>query len=159
MKGYINKIRSKLGHDKFIHPAARIIIENQVGEILFIERLDNGKIGIPAGALEEGETIEACIKREVKEETGLTIMELEVIGISTNPMIETVKYANNDEIQYFTVEFYAKNWQGVIKVKDKTEIKAARFMAVSNIDRLPKNELSAFESLNYYRKNKRVMLK
>ena len=41
---YINRIRSKLGKDKFIHPGARIIIENHIGEILFIERLDNGNL-------------------------------------------------------------------------------------------------------------------
>ena len=68
MKNYITKIRRKIGHDKFIHPAVRIMIENDKNEILFIERIDNGKLGIPAGALEENETIEACIRREVKEE-------------------------------------------------------------------------------------------
>ena len=70
MKNIIKKMRSKLGKEKFIHPAARIIIENENKEILIIERVDNGKIGIPAGALEENETIEACIIREVEEETG-----------------------------------------------------------------------------------------
>lgn len=71
MKSYIKKIRSKLGKEKFIHPAARIIIENQKGEILVINRKDNGQMGIPAGALEEKETIEECIIREVREEAGL----------------------------------------------------------------------------------------
>lgn len=159
MKDYINRIRSKLGTDKFIHPGARIIIENKNGEVLFIERLDNGNIGIPAGSIEENETIEECIKREVREETGLTILDLEVIGISTNPTLETVKYLNKDEIQYFTIEFYSNKWSGPIKVEDKKEIKCAKFMEISNVDKLPKNELSAFESLKYYRTNNRVMLK
>lgn len=159
MKEYIKQIRSKIGNDKFIHPGARIIIENPNGEILFIERLDNGNIGIPAGSIEENETIEECIKREVKEETGLTILDLEVIGISSNPVLESVKYPNKDEIQYFTIEFYSDKWNGTIKVEDMKEIRCAKFMKISNIDRLPKNELSAFESLEYYRKNKRVMLK
>lgn len=66
MKTYIQKMREQLGSEKFIHPAARIIIENEAREILIIERADNGKIGLPAGALEEGETIEACILREVR---------------------------------------------------------------------------------------------
>lgn len=159
MKGYISSVRSKIGKDKFIHPGARIIIENHLGEILFIERMDNGSLGIPAGSLEEDETIEECIKREVKEETGLILINLEVIVISTNPLLETVKYVNDDVIQYFTIEFYSCTWTGLLKVEDKEEIKSAKFMNISFIDKLPKNELSAFESLKYYRANKRIMLK
>ena len=109
MESYITKLREKIGRDKFIHPAARIIVENDEGEVLFIERADNGNIGLPAGALEENETIEACIIREVKEETGIEITALEVIGISTDPRVETVRYPNGDEIQYFTIEFYSNS--------------------------------------------------
>lgn len=159
MKNYIQKIRSKLGKEKFIHPAARIIIENKQKEILIIERKDNGKFGIPAGALEENETIEECIIREVKEETGLTIIDLEVIGISSNPEREYVEYENGDRIQYFTVEFYSNNWEGEIQVQDKNEVKIAKFMAIDIINQLPKNELSAFESLAYYQTNQKIMLK
>ena len=92
MKNIISKLRNKLGHDKFIHPAARIIVENEKGEVLFIERKDNGQIGLPAGSLEEDETIEECIIREVKKETGIDILELEVVGISSCPENETVTY-------------------------------------------------------------------
>jgi len=159
MKNYIKKIRSKLGHEKFIHPGARIIIENKKKEILIIERADNGNIGIPAGALEENETIEACIIREVKEETGLTLIDLEVIGINSNPDRESVEYPNGDKIQYFTIEFYSNHWEGAIKIEDKNEVKNAKFVSIDNIKQLPKNEQSAFESLDYYRKHGRIMLK
>lgn len=159
MKNYIQQIRSKLGSDKFIHPAARIIVENNIGQILIIERVDNGQVGIPAGALEENETIQACIIREVKEETGLTIVDLEVIGISSNPATESVEYPNGDKIQYFTVEFYSKSWNGAIKVEDTEEVKKAQFMDISIISQLPKNELSTFESLKYYQKNQKIMVR
>jgi ADP-ribose pyrophosphatase YjhB (NUDIX family) len=159
MKDYIKKIRAKLGNEKFIHPGARIIVENKNKEILIIERIDNGRLGIPAGSIEENETIEACIIREVKEETGLKIMGLEVIGISSNPDAETIEYKNGDKIQYFTIEFYSDNWEGIIKIQDKTEVKRAKFMGIEVIENLPKNELSAFESLVYYRKNQKIMLK
>jgi hypothetical protein len=48
IKSIITKIRNKLGHDKFIHPAARIIVENEKGDILFIERKENDSLGLPA---------------------------------------------------------------------------------------------------------------
>ena len=156
---YIEKIRLKIGNDKFIHPASRIIIENEKGEILFIRKRVNGSIGIPAGGMEENETIEECIKREVKEETGLTVHTLEVIGISTNPKAETVNYPNGDVIQYFTVEFYTKDWSGEIDVNDKEEIKSAKFEPKEKYLELPEIEKSIFESLDYFRKKNKVRIK
>lgn len=152
-------MRSKLGSEKFIHPAARIIIENEDNQILTIERADNGQLGIPAGSIEESETIEACIIREVYEETGIRVRNLQVIGISSNPKIEIVKYPNGDEIQYFTIEFYSNDWEGTIKVHDKNEVKRAAFMDWSVKEQLPKNELSAFESLEFYQAHGKIMLK
>lgn len=156
---YIRKIRSKIGHDKFIHPGARIIIENENGEILFlIKRNRNGRIGIPAGGMEENETIEMCIRREVKEETGLVLNTVQVIGISSHPENETCLYPNGDQIQYFTVEFYSNDWMGEIKINDLEEIESARFEPKEKYTELPLNEQSAFESLNYYQKYKSIRL-
>ena len=102
MKSFISKIREKLGHDKFVHPAGRILIENEKGEFLFIHRADNGLLGIPAGGLEENETIEECIKREVYEETGIKLKNLTTIGISSNPKTQTVNYLSGDVNQLFS---------------------------------------------------------
>lgn len=159
MKKYIDKMRSWLGKEKFIHPGARIIVENEAGQILVIQRMDDGNIGIPAGALEEGETIEECIRREVWEETGIQILDLEVIGISSHPNLETVEYRNGHEIQYFTIEFYSNHWQGNINVQDRLEVKEAKFVDSSFLDQLPANEFSTFESLKYFRKHHKIMLK
>ena len=158
MKNYIKNLRKKIDHQKFIHPGARIIIENKLGQILFIKRIDNGNLGIPAGGFEENETIEECIIREVKEETGLEILSLQLIGLSTNPENETVKYPNGDIIQYFTCEFYTCDFKGKIKV-DNIEVRKAEFLESSNFKKLPANEQSAFQSLEFFRKNRRVMLK
>lgn len=159
MNKYIKWLRSKIGSEKIIYPGARIIIENQNKEILIIERTDNGKKGLPAGSLEENETIEECIIREVKEETGLKILDLVVIGISSNPHNESVVYPNGDKIQYFTIEFYSNNWEGVIKVEDESEVRCAKFLGPEIINQLPENERSTFDSLEYYRKRKKIMLK
>lgn len=158
MESYITKLREKIGRDKFIHPAARIIVENDEGEVLFIERADNGNIGIPAGALEENETIEACIIREVKEETGIEITALEVIGISTDPRVETVRYPNGDEIQYFTIEFYSNSWKGNLHAHATAEVKKAAFRDRNFLKGLPGNEQSILESLEYYRREGRIKL-
>ena len=77
MPDYIRSLRELIGHRRIIHPAARIIIENDAGEILLIRRKDNDKWGLIAGAFEEGENIRECMIREVEEETGLQLNDLE----------------------------------------------------------------------------------
>jgi len=158
MKDYIAKIRQKIGSDLFIHPAARILIENDNQQFLFVKKVDEGKLYIPAGALEENETIEQCIIREVKEETGLDILQLEVIGISSSPHKEKVNYPNGDAIQYFTIEFYSNSWSGELQVHDTTEIVAAAFLDKHNVKDIPDNERSIVESLDYYKREGKIRL-
>jgi ADP-ribose pyrophosphatase YjhB (NUDIX family) len=157
MKSYITRLRKKIGHGKIIHPAARIIIENARGEYLFIRRKDNGRLGIPAGGFEENESIEACIRREVREETGLELIDLEVIGISSVPAVEMVSYPNGDVVQYFTIEFYSNQWEGIPR-PDHEETSEIIFLGKESIALLPANEKRTFESLRYYRETGKIRL-
>lgn len=50
------------------------LVKNQRGEFLLIYRRD--RWDLPKGHLDEGETIEACALREVREETGLTQLDI-----------------------------------------------------------------------------------
>ena len=117
------------------------------GSVVYIKRI------------EEGESIEECIKREVREETGLEIITMNVIGISSNPKVESVEYPNGDKIQYFTIEFYSNQWKGNLNINDEAEIKSVQFMNSENIEKLPPNELSTFISLSYFRETQSILLK
>ena len=158
MQNYIKNLRKLIGHQKFIHPGARIIVENDQGQILMIRRKDNGNWGLPAGGLEENETIRACIIREVKEETGLNILDLQVIGIGSDPNIETVTYPNQDVIQYFNVEFYSNQFSGEIKVLDEEEVASAEFVDKDKVKLLPKNEQHTFKSLAYFKEHGQIQV-
>jgi 8-oxo-dGTP pyrophosphatase MutT (NUDIX family) len=158
MSSYLQNLRTLIGKRKVIHPAARIIIENEEGDILMIRRTDNGKWGLPAGSLEEDEDIEACIRREVREETGLELLHLEVIGISSRPERESVQYPNGDQVQYFVVEFYSNSWEGQFYPGDE-EVSDIRFGSIDDMDRLPDQEWATFESLIYYRATGQIRLR
>ncbi len=156
---YISNIRSKIGNDKFICPGARILIENQHGEFVTIIRKDTGRVGIPAGAIEEGETIEGCIIREVKEETGLDINALHVIGISTNPVTQTVQYPNGDVTQYFVIEFYSNDWSGELQTNDPDEVSMVLFGSIENLEEsLPISERGILSSYDHYMQEGQVTL-
>ncbi len=55
-------------------PAGGGLVQNEKGEVLMIFR--RGFWDLPKGKLDEGETLEACAVREVKEETGLKTIQL-----------------------------------------------------------------------------------
>lgn len=50
------------------------IVTNELGELLMIFR--RGKWDLPKGKLDDGETIEACALREVREETGVQDLKI-----------------------------------------------------------------------------------
>lgn len=59
------------------------VVENDVGEILFIRREDFKLWTIPGGTLDHGETVIEGAKREVIEETGVDVEITGLLGIFT----------------------------------------------------------------------------
>lgn len=63
-----------------------LLIEN--GKILLIRRAREpfkGEWAIPGGRIEEGESAEQCLKREMKEETGLDVEPVKLTGVYSDP--------------------------------------------------------------------------
>lgn len=63
-----------------------ILIEG--GKILLIRRGKEpfkGEWGVPGGRIEDDETAEQCLVREMKEETGLDVVPLKLIGLYSEP--------------------------------------------------------------------------
>lgn len=60
--------------------ACSIAIFNSEGHLLMGLRSDSKKWTLPGGKMDEGETPEACARREVLEEAGLEIKRLEFLG-------------------------------------------------------------------------------
>jgi len=57
------------------------VLINEAGKLLLELRKDDNLWGLPSGWVEVGETPEEAIIREFKEETSLTILPLEMLGI------------------------------------------------------------------------------
>lgn len=57
------------------------VVVNQAGQILVIRRADNGQWQIPGGVLEQGEPLEAGVRREVCEETGIAVRVNTLTGV------------------------------------------------------------------------------
>lgn len=101
--GFVNsdlwKLRQKWGQGLTMWPGVTVIAMNKEGKIWMGKRADNGQWAIVGGYYELGDSAETAARREVKEELGLDIAELEMIGVITDPKITYIKYPNGDEVQ------------------------------------------------------------
>ncbi|MCP3967498.1 MAG: NUDIX domain-containing protein [Lentisphaerae bacterium] len=108
---YIKRIREKLGSECVFMPGVRAIIVNDKDEVLLQFRVDHRCWGLPAGAVEIGETALEALKREVLEETRLEVETAEPIALYSGSS-QRLMYPNGDEIQGFAVSFLIRNWRG-----------------------------------------------
>ncbi|MFI9006850.1 NUDIX hydrolase [Actinosynnema sp. NPDC053489] len=60
------------------------IVVNDVGQVLVIRRRDNGHWEPPGGVLEVAETFEEGVRREVLEETGMSVRVERLTGVYKN---------------------------------------------------------------------------
>lgn len=66
-------------------PSASVLVTNDAGAILLLQRTDTGRWTIPTGGLKKGETIRQCAIRECEEETGLTVEITGLVGVFSTP--------------------------------------------------------------------------
>jgi 8-oxo-dGTP pyrophosphatase MutT (NUDIX family) len=95
-----------------IVPAAAAVVINDHGQLLLIERSDNGLWALPGGAMDFGESLPQTAVRETKEETGYDIEITGLVGIYTDPK-HRIEYTSNCEVrQEFSVVFTARPLAG-----------------------------------------------
>lgn len=84
-------------------PSVNVVIENDAGDILMIERSDNGNWALPGGAIDLGESMSHAGVRETKEETGIDCEILDVLGIYTDPKHIILYTSNGEARQEFSI--------------------------------------------------------
>ena len=136
--GQLVKIRELTGNDyKFLLPAARAVVRDSSGYILFVRRRDNGKWVMPSGSLELGETIYDCMRRETKEESGIEVTSATEMAIYNY-------FSNSDDFyQTLHVQFLANEWSGEV-VKETDETTDARFWSVDEIRAAVPDKISPY---------------
>lgn len=81
-------------------PCVGAIIHDDEGRIVVVRRRHAPSAGcwsIPGGRVEEGESLEEAVRREVREETGLDVLVTDVVGVVDIP-------AGDGDI-YFVTDF------------------------------------------------------
>ncbi|GAB2614966.1 NUDIX domain-containing protein [Kribbella endophytica] len=84
-------------------PSVNVVIENEAGEVLVIQRSDNGNWAVPGGAIDLGESMTEAAIRETREETGIECEVTGLIGIYTDPKHIILYTSNGEARQEFSI--------------------------------------------------------
>jgi 8-oxo-dGTP pyrophosphatase MutT (NUDIX family) len=119
-ESYLGQLRALAGDRTLMFVGARGVVRDESGQVLLIERADNGVWALPAGAMELGESISDCAIREVWEETGLRATAVTPFAFYTGPDY-TFTNMYGDTYQLFVVAFRVDEWDGqLLPVTEET---------------------------------------
>ncbi|MGQ4512431.1 NUDIX domain-containing protein [Streptomyces sp. DW26H14] len=115
-------------------PAASAVVIDSRQRLLLQRRSDNGMWALPGGAMEIGETLPDCAVRETREETGIDVEIVGLVGTYTNPR-HVFSYDDGEVRQEFSVCFLARPVGGRVAVS--SESTDVRWFAPSDVAELP----------------------
>ncbi|RLQ94205.1 NUDIX hydrolase [Falsibacillus albus] len=129
--GYIDELRKEVGHQPMILVGVAVAVIDESGKLLLQKRID-GLWGVPGGFLELGESTEDAGRREVLEETGIEVGELDLIGVFSGKQYHTI-FPNGDEVYPVTIAYVTKDIRSGILKADGNETLDAKFFEVNDL--------------------------
>ncbi|GIM27639.1 DNA mismatch repair protein MutT [Clostridium polyendosporum] len=134
---YVKYIRDRVGNDVINLIGVNVLIINENNQILLQKRgTFPYKWGLVGGITELGESLEETAIREAKEETGLDIKELNLLGTTSGEKCY-IDFPNGDKAYFITVGYFTKSFSGELKI-DNLETKELKFFSYEELpDNIP----------------------
>lgn len=112
-------------------PSVNVVVANDDGSILLIQRSDNGNWAVPGGAVDLGESVAQAAVRETLEESGIECEITGIVGIYSDPR-HLILYTSNGEVrQEFSIVLTARALSG--QPTPSSESSQVRWVAVSEV--------------------------
>jgi 8-oxo-dGTP pyrophosphatase MutT (NUDIX family) len=107
-------------------PAVCALIFDERDRVLLHRATEDGKWHTIGGSIDPGEEIADAAVREAREETGLTIEPLRLVGVYTDP---PVTYADGNVVLYISLAFECRIVSGTPHVADDESLELGWFAA------------------------------
>jgi len=107
---YIKEIRSLVGHRPLLLCGSGAYIVKD-GSVLLQRRKDNGLLSNHGGLMEPGESTEETMRREVLEETGLTVTKAALLCVTSGQEVHHI-YENGDECYFVDTVYLVTDFEG-----------------------------------------------
>ncbi len=115
-------------------PAASAVVIDDKGRIVLQRRRDNEMWALPGGVMELGESVAGCAIRETREETGLDVEVVGVVGIYSDPK-HVFAYDDGEVRQEFSICLLARVRGGTIQVSEESH--EVRAFIAEDVEALP----------------------
>lgn len=128
---YVQELRSLVGHRPLMIPGAAVLIVDEQNRLLLQHRKDNQQWGLIGGSMEIGESLEETARREVLEETGLELDEIEWFGLFSGQEL-IYECPNGDVVVNVVAVYTARYSRGELKT-DEDEAHQACFFRLKEL--------------------------
>lgn len=119
-------------------PSVNTIVTNERGQVLLIQRTDNGNWSLPGGAIDLGESLVQAAIRETLEETGIICEITGISGIYSNPK-HIIEYTSDGEVrQEFTIVLTGRPVEG--EPTTSAESSQVEWVSFDQLDVRPMND-------------------
>lgn len=114
-----------MGIDKVSPGTVAVILDETRSNVLLHLRDDQPMWSMPGGPPDFGESFSTCITRETKEETGLNIEIVRLIGVYSDPEFWIFSYPDGNRAHAFAAAFECTVLSGELRpnMTDSLEVK------------------------------------
>ena len=99
--------------------ATSVFVSDGRGRVLLIRRTDNDLWALPGGTQEVGEYLAETAVRETREEAGVEVEVVGIVGLYTNPN-HVQSYSDGEVRQQFSVCLRARYIDGDLRASDES---------------------------------------
>lgn len=129
---YIDNLREKVGHEPLLAVKTSLVVLDKRGYILLKKREDDSW-SLPMSFMELTETAEEAGRRGVKEETGIEIGELSLLGIFSGQKYFQ-EMSNGDQLYPLTINYCCRDIRTPLPLEEESASLEIGFFA---LDQLP----------------------
>lgn len=128
---YVRGLRSLIGHRLLLLPSVCAVVRDPDGKVLLVKSADFGTWDPPGGGVEPEEAPQDAAVREVREETGLSVKPLRLVGVYGGPEL-SITYPNGDATSYVMSAYECRLVSGEL-APELEEVSEARFFSEQEV--------------------------